>query len=97
MHKSTGTSILSVTPIFHLYVSQTRGDAFVEHPVVFLCMNVLGTVWLFFGVDLMRKGLTGDSRTGDEGVLMTYLPDLVSGLMLIVLGICFWLGSFVWF
>jgi len=65
--------------------------------MVFLCMNILGGVWLFVGGDLMRKGLTGDSRTGDERVFMTYVPDLVSGLMLIALGICFWLGSFVWF
>lgn len=68
-----------------------------EHPVVFLCMNVLGTAWLVLGYHLLRKGITGDSRSSEEGVLMTYAPDLVAGVMSAVLGVCFWLGSFVWF
>ena len=76
--------------------SQVGGDEFVEHPVVFLCMNTIGGVWLFFGVDLLRKGLTGDSRTSEDSVLMTHVPDLISGLMLTVLGGCFCLGSIIW-
>lgn len=60
-------------------------------------MNVLGLVYLFFGYDLLKKGITGDSRTNKEGVLMTHVPDLVAGLMSVFLGVCFWFGSFVWF
>ncbi len=59
-------------------------------------MNGIGGVWLFFGIDLLRKVLTGDSRTSKEGVRMTSVPDLVSGLMLTILGSCFCLGSFIW-
>lgn len=77
-------------------IGQHGGDEIVEHPVVFLCMNTLGGVWLFFGIDLLRKGLTGDSRTSEESVLMTSIPDFVSGIMLTALGGCFCLGSVIW-
>ncbi len=59
-------------------------------------MNGIGGIWLFFGIDLLRKALTGDSRTSKEGVRMTSVPDLVSGLMLTILGGCFCLGSLIW-
>ncbi|MGF7091186.1 hypothetical protein [Salinibacter ruber] len=81
---------------FGASIGQDSGDEFVEHPIVFLCMNGIGGVWLFFGIDLLRKALTGDSRTSEEGVRMTSVPDLVSGLMLTILGGCFCLGSFIW-
>lgn len=67
-----------------------------EYPVVFLCMNVLGTVFLYFGYDLLRKGITGDSRTSEQGIWMTFVPDLVAGLMSAFLGVWFWFGSFIW-
>lgn len=60
-------------------------------------MNILGASFLFFGYDLLKKGITGNTRTSKEGVGMTHVPDLASGLMLAFLGVCFWLGSFVWF
>ncbi len=81
---------------FGASIGQDSGDEFVEHPIVFLCMNGIGGVWLFFGIDLLRKALTGDSRTSEEGVRMTSVPDLVSGLMLTILGGCFCLGSLIW-
>ena len=68
-----------------------------DYPVVFLCMNVLGTTYLYFAYDHLRKGITGDFRTNKEHVLMTHVPDLVAGLMSLFLGVCFWFGSWVWF
>jgi hypothetical protein len=55
-------------------------------PVVFLCMNILGTVFLYFGYDSLKKGITGDSRTSNEGVWMTDVPDLVNGFLATRLG-----------
>lgn len=68
----------------------------IGHPVVFLCMHLFSYLWLYFGYDLLRKGLTGDSRTAKEGVGMTCLPDLAGGLVAASVGAGMWMGSFTW-
>lgn len=68
-----------------------------DYPVVFLCMNVLGTVFLYFGYDSLKKGITGDSSTGNKGVWTNHVPELVNGVISTFLGVCFWSGSFYWF
>ncbi len=67
-----------------------------EHPIVFFGLNLFSYLWLYVGYDLLRKGLTGDSRTAKEGTYMTYVPDLFSGLMAATIGVGLWLGSFTW-
>lgn len=58
-------------------------------------MNVLGTVFLYFGYDSLKKWITGDSRSR-EGLWLTSVPELANGLMSTFLGVCFWFGSFYW-
>jgi len=68
----------------------------VDDPIVFLHLNALGTVLLYFGYDSFKTGITGDSHTAEEGVYTTYLTDSVPGAMLLFAGACIWLGSFQW-
>jgi hypothetical protein len=84
-------------PLHFALFERPEADAAMEHPVVFLCMNLLGTAFLYFGYDSLKKVVTGDSRTSREEVWLTYAPDLLGGLMCSFLGVCFWFGSFVWF
>jgi uncharacterized membrane protein len=58
-----------------------------------ICLHVMSLVFFYFGYDALRALVTGDSRTIREGVWVTYIPDLVSGILFVVCGVwCFGLG-----
>jgi len=56
-------------------------------------LHVLSLVFFYFGYDALWAVITGDPRTIREGVRVTYVPDLVSGILFAVCGLwCVGLG-----
>jgi hypothetical protein len=69
-----------------------------DHPAVFLSLNLLAGCFLTVGWWYFRSGLYGDSRAYEEGVGMTRVPDLWSGLILFAVGTILVACSFAeWF
>ena len=54
-----------------------------------VCLHVLSLVFFYFAYDSFRALHTGDSRTTREGVWMSYVPDLIQGLLFVLCGAWF--------